>query len=423
MDSNFDWAHFESELLAAYRDQLRGVELGRGELVRLLAIEGMYADGDQLHLPNLCVDVVADGATDVPPRWSDRLSPADFTHLFYEDSDRLLEAQRLIEAEATRSTPQHFDAVEAEVVEVLVRVAQALSADVVASWPTTPGFFAFVWDEAGGHRLAQRTVPAELQEHVFARELEVERELAAILALPVSERAVALTARLSGYSYDEQQFAEDELASMGSAALPVLIDALDGAAGGSAALLIARIGTADELIVARLRELAGTGANTAAVFAIALGRLGDFEWLAEQPGDVAVWGTTAPLRAVICPNDDWGPLDYRPLESLLDRRGDQTLHAVNELMAHSGVQSGRSPDDVGEMVRGMASPYALVRRHAAMAAGDRYLGEDAGRRLVLALAGLLDDEDDAVALWAARALRYWKELGEPYRDRWTRVLG
>jgi hypothetical protein len=418
MDSDFDWARFESELLDAYRDQLQGVELDRGESVRLLAIEGMYADGDQIHLPNLCVDVVANGDTDVPPRWSDGIYPADFSHLFYEHPDRMQEAGRLIEAEATRSTPQHFDVVEAELYEVLVRVAMELFDDVVSSWPTTPGFFAFVWDEAGGYRLARRTVPAELHEYVFARELEVERELAAILALPVSDRAVALTACLDRYSWSTGVIARDELASIGPAALPALTDALDGATGGSAALLIARIGTDDVLIVARVRELADTGG----AFAIALGRLGDFEWLAEAPPDVAVWGITAPLGAIIGPDDDWGPLDYRPLESLLDRRGDETLEAVNELMSSAGSQGERSPSDVGEMLRGMTSPYAVVRRHAAVAAGDRYLGEDAGRRLVPALAGLLDDADDVVVRWAALALRGWRELGEPYRDRWSRVL-
>lgn len=153
--------------------------------------------------------------------------------------------------------------------------------------------------------------------------------------------------------------AQREILTLGELAIPALMDALDGPRGWTAASCLGVLGIPRPDVIAALR----LGADQM-WFAKALGFLGDLAWLAEQGGQIAVHGLTAPLLAVgwrlAPPSVQRRTLDLAALESWLDRAPDEDRAGID-----SALEPGRSYRDATE--RDLPALRAVVNgRHAVL---------------------------------------------------------
>lgn len=134
---------------------------------------------------------------------------------------------------------------------------------------------------------------------------------------------------------------------------------------------------------------AGRRAAGPAAFPALLGRPdlveAKLDWL---PQETVVAAMTAPYNGFRDDAVDPLPLDYHPLEGFLERHPtyEPTLAAYRRV----GTTSCQiRPYEVDEAIRGLASPYALVRYHAVDVLGNRRLGPRAGKRALPALADVM----------------------------------
>lgn len=404
----FDWPAFESslqdELLHAYRQTLEG-----GGPVYAIALHGIYRELDYVISLPIAAAALAEGA---PPgdeggfhgvRWN----PADWAHPDIALRQPTAEALRdAITREATRGSQAHFRRVEARYMRVIVRVTRRLRDALPRHVPVTDDFVAFVHDEDGGAALAARTIPKRRYEALFAPQVERAAERARVRAMPEAERAALLVDRLRGSAGREE--AGRELLAIGPAAVPALLAVVhDAEMGWDAARLLAGIGEATDAVIAALRARAAESRW----HAMALGALGDHEWLAAQPTAVAVQGLCAPLRRITGAR---GPLRYAPLEAYLDGAPDEVREAVEEVLEVGSGLGTITVDDLPEALRGLRSPHAVIRWHAAGALWDRGLGRRAGRLALPALVEALADPHPLVRRIAILSIEAWKADAAPH---------
>lgn len=102
------------------------------------------------------------------------------------------------------------------------------------------------------------------------------------------------------------------------------------------------------------------------------------------------------------------PLDYRPVERLLEKRNCQAL--VTKLF--SGPCEIK-PEDVDEALRGLKSKHAVIREHAVVVLGERNLAKQA-ERILPAIADLLLDRTANVRRLTIIALSRRKKGALPY---------
>jgi HEAT repeat protein len=171
-------------------------------------------------------------------------------------------------------------------------------------------------------------------------------------------------------------------------------------------MVLARLGIASPDVIATLRP------HAAGLWpAMALGRLGDIDWLLTQPLATAVRGLTAPYKAIT-----QGPrlvaLDYTTLERLLTELPAAVALAEKELSpGHSPVRAQRGDEEV--LLRGLSSSHRVVRWHAVSLCGLR----DLDPRVLPAVADRLDDEDATTRRLAVLTLRRWKDAAAPFASR------
>jgi hypothetical protein len=213
--------------------------------------------------------------------------------------------------------------------------------------------------------------------------------------------------------------AQRELVSIGAPAVDALVAALGQRKDGwTAAKVLGEIGVSRPDVIAALRSYAGRSFW----HAMALGMLGDHEWLAAQPPAVAVPGLTARLRA-ITQGGPPRPIDYRPLEAYLAGRGAGARAQVEKTLEPGSSYVQPRKEDVDEALRGLGSEHAVVRWHAAALLGDRGLGAAAGKRIVPALAALLADPHRLVRRLAVLSLADWREAARPYQRQMAALRG
>jgi len=414
VSQTFDWSAFEQNLFDMLLAGVgRTASLHPDEPFYALALHHVYRERDgRLLLPLLALALESGS----PPRAGDgfsgsRLSPWDFSHpevgLSEEEEWRAFELA--LTAEATRSNVAHWDAVESRYFQVLVDVARRLRDAAPDRLTVTADFVAFVHDLdlAHGVELARRTIPEERFTELFATELALAAEKAALAERPAAEQARVLVSRFGCYEGITSKMAQRGLLALGEAAIEALVEALPGTHGWTAAKVLGQIGALDPAAVAALRE----GAAQSLWHAMALGMLGDHDWLVEQQPVTAVRGLCAPLKAIT--EGRPRPLDYGPLEGYLKRAPRARPLAEAELEPGSSYVTIRS-GDVAEACRGMASDEPVVRWHAASVARARELGDAAGALLVPALAERLSDAHPIVRRLALLSLGSWKEAAEPY---------
>jgi len=414
MAGAFDWKSFEGELYEELRHALASAgRKHRAERFHAVALHGVDRELDGLlSLPLLGAALEA-GAP--PPDdqgfWGARYNPADWQLPEIDLRKRpALRLERALTAEATRGSQIHWRKVEARYFKVLVRLTRRLR-DEAPSLLTTSGNFVVFWhDEEGGPDLAARTIPRALYERLFARQVDDARKRRAAAEMPAGERSAFLVTRFGVYEGVTSEDAQRELLALGEAALPALTGTLtDPKHAWTAAKVIGQIGIATPEIIEALRAR-----GDELWFAMALGMLGDHDWLASRSPAVAAQGLCARLKAITAGGPP-RPLDYAPLERYLDAAGEGARARVEEELEPGSSYAAISGDDVDEALRGLDSPHAVVRWHAASTLGHRGLGAAAGKRILPALARLLTDPHPVVRRLAVLSISYWKAAARPYR--------
>jgi hypothetical protein len=420
--SPFDWTAFEAELHDELALALADVGRARPEArFYAVALHGLYRELDGLlSLPHLAAAI--DGALPASEGfWSAYWSPGDWelSEIDLRPAPAL-RLERALTREANRDTQAHWRDVEARYLELLVRVAVRLRDRAPSLLSTTDDFVLFINDEALGPDFAARTMPPALVARFFAPDVARTREHERVVALPVAERVSFLVTRLVRYDGRpdavSEEAARNELVAIGEPALDALLPVLGHPKHGwSAAIIIGKIGVSRPDVLAALRKRAPKSLWHAS----ALGMLGDYDWLASQPDFVVGHGFTATLRA-ICQGRP-RPLDYRPLERFLDGASATATARVEEELAPGKSYVEAQTADVPEALRGLASPHAVIRWHAASLLGERGLGARVGKTVLPALAATLSDGNEIVRRLAVLAIGDWKAAAKPYREAIARL--
>lgn len=406
----FDWKHFERELLEELRAALkRFAKQHRKEHFYAVAIFGVYRELDGLlSLPTLGASTIEEGPEPEAPSsfWSARFNPADWPHELELNRKTALRLEKQLTAEATSGTVAHWRSVERRYFEVLTRITAALRPDALEFLTCTDDFVCFWHDEEGGLELARKTISQTLANRLFARESSQKKERQKLAKQSPDARAAFLVTRFGQFEGVTSEQAQRELLTMGESALDALIDALaDKEHGWTAAKVLGQIGIATPEVIAALRKR-----GEELWFAMALGMLGDIAWLSKQAPATAVYGLTAPLKAITAGGPP-RPLDYAPLETWLTKNP-KARSRIEQELAPGRSYVDIQKRDVDEAIRGLSSRFAVVRWHAASVLGDRQLGS--GAKVLPALAGVLSDKHALVRRLAVLSLSYWKAAARPY---------
>jgi hypothetical protein len=446
-----DWQAFEQTLLddalALVLPVLQAHPL-RGD-VYAVALAGLYREHDgPIHLPAVAMNSEAALAhADEDPEsegtlYSLRWNPADWCWPdMASGSAAMAAAEAALAAEARGGDVARWEATDRRCIDALVRVCQrlrdALHASAVAD-RLTRGFAVLLHEDSDeGIAMALRCLGDEAFARLLPGHAADLAEAARVAALPDAERLRYHLACLAhqpapelGLTREQAQrhgeAAQRALRAFGTTAIPALLPLLVRTETRcEAARLLGEIGKATPEVVAALRaqvlqavprsslrHLAQAGRN---ICAGALAHLGDSAWLLQQAragtlGDECVaQGLSSPYGAFRDRGTDPLPLDYRPVESLPAVRP-ALLPLVEQWLRPGKGTCTLRPHEVDEALRGLQSPLAVVRQHAAMALGDRALGAQAGARTVPALAhAVAHDPDETVRYLAVLGLSYWKQ--------------
>lgn len=404
-----------------------------GEQFYAAAFHGMYRELDgPIYLPSLCANSVGAREGDEPSGdfWSAEWNPADWRWDEIQFSSAALDAAADAACEITRNdTREGWLLAQQECIDMLVSAARKVRAALGDAPQLTPDFVLFLHDEENSLELACRCIGDAAFHSLFPKEALAQRERMRVAALPAEERVSWLVGRLGrfdGQPVDAEE-AEKWLIDIGAPAVPALIEQLArprGRFGCEAARMLGRIGLATPEVLAALRSklLAPADKPTHAWCAATLAYLDDsgwlFERLAEWRGEpdraaVAIRGLCAPYSSFRDPTPV--TLDYRPLETLLSGPATEVAVVHEKLRPGSSYCTLRAAE-IDEALRGLASPHALVRRHAASLLEERGLGAEAGGRILPALADRLAHDENADVRWqAVRGLMAWKRAALPWQ--------
>lgn len=405
------------------------------------AFHGVYRECDGIiALPSLAANTVsARGDEDraSPDFWDADWNPADWDHeLIDYESPALRAAAKAADSAARRGSRADWLQAEKDCFDMLAGASRKVREALGGAPRLTPDFVVFVHDEEYATALARRCLGDETFERTFTTEAAADRERARVAALPVAERVAFLIGRLDRFDGAiSAEEAAEQLCAIGAPAVPALLERMRHGKGKDrndhawrGARLLGRIGTAtpevlDALKTQMVKSRDEPGRHWAAR---ALAYLGLSDWLLSQLAQADGTGTGAPsdtaraaIEGLCAPYSAFRdrtplPLDYRPLEALL-AGPPATVGAALEILRPGSSYCELRPGEVDEALRGLGSPRAFVRRHAASLCWERGLGTEAGQRLLPALAERLANDDNADVRWeAARSIGAWKHEGQPW---------
>jgi hypothetical protein len=421
----FDWAGLERTLTDGAAAHIRSILAEHpDEHWYAAAFDRVYRETDGVvGLPNLgvtTVEAVAD--TPVHGWWN----PADWEH--YEDCWLDEEQWRYwglaLTDEACRSTVRHWEATFRRYLTTLVRVCKGTRKALRDKGSTGPDFVVLFLDDEHHDELIRRVLAPRELARVFPALDGKAAEYARVDALPPADRAAYHASRLVAWEpgpVDAEQ-AEAALRALGTVAFPALTPLLDKRGHAwRAAKLLAEIGQPDDAVIAALdRALARHKGPDRMWVAIALARLGRLDLVLDRadrlPDDVVVSAVAGPYTSFRDHAVSAAPLDYRPLEDVLERRPGYGPALAEELRPGRGYCEIRA-GEVDEAVRGLGSRHVVVRRHAVSVLGDRTLGAAVGRRVLpLLVERVSRDPDAAVRRIAIVSLMFWRRASLGYAD-------
>lgn len=412
-----DWQQLEDECFAAARREILVVlRKNPRDTFHVAAIHDSYRELDgRIWLPCLALDSVQklrkrQGSDNLaydyaPPNW--RWS---FVNLKSKRLNTLVEA---LQAEANRSTQNHWRRTEKRFLSTMVRVAKRLYAALNDHPHTTEDFLVFFDDKCGNLEIIRKCLPRALFLKHFGEKCAPQQCLAGRTSLPIAEK-------MRAYLEDYEKW-EAEIMKPGEQTIDGLIANLkDDEVGWVAARHLGRMANSSSKVIRALRREVRRCSDGAMWSALALGMLGDAKHLLKLVDDKAtrdnaVAGLTAPLKA--CANESIKPipLDYHPLECLFTRKSAACAAIVNEEIGPGSALREITATDIDEALRGLRSRHLAIRQHAVCILGDRSLGKQAAKKVLPALVEMLKDPHPNVRRLAILSIACWKAAAGPYR--------
>jgi hypothetical protein len=383
----FDWKGLEAAAVAHVVSAVRQVrEAHPSETLYGAMFHAFYGDGEVLYWPSMTIGTEESLASAVAaynarraeggkPDEGDhgmRWSGPDLHHLFPPMEEQDGWEARCAEAAKARKTFREWEKVYDRFLRCFPRAAKQARAQLIREGLVGKDFIAVATDE-DGDLVPLSLTKAQLLKH-FPQYDRAERERARLAALPLAERIAevapqAVHAAPFGPLIGEY---EDLLRALGEAAVPALLEVVAGRSPGQgflAIMLLAEINHAAPEVVAAL-EAAMTNpefdGSTRAWAATALARLDRMDLISRHmpslPDGVAARGLAGPYRSF----RDRGkhrPLDYRPLEEVLDLHPDIAPAVAEELKPGRGYCTIEA-DEVAGARYGAESRWEFIRQHA-----------------------------------------------------------
>lgn len=409
-----NWKQFETDLIDKSLIAIRTVMNKKSEAFYAVAFHEFYAEtGEIIARPWLAANTEEQLNGNEDSRWS---SPDwKWKNIRYADAI-LKKLHRAIEKEAATGDEKYWNSIYARYVQAFVHVVKKLSAELRKHPRAEKDFGAFVFTEDDGNddevAVLQRCVtPAKFKKlfpHLHAA-VESGNKLA----------TSSLDDQLTSYRQDIYHY-EKQILSLGDAAIPMLIDILkDKEQAWAAAGILGTLGIPDSRAIKALRSRAKSGDPLSVHDTAALALLGDVDYLlklAKSPKTAApaIDGISSLTSCLASNCRREIPLDYRPIECLLD---DPTLNKSAAKRLNAGTPIAIAATDIDEALRGLESRHKAIRYHAANLLGERMLGKKAGERILPALALLLQDTDPGVRRITIVALSYWKKAARPWAEQ------
>ncbi|KJK03341.1 hypothetical protein UB43_02210 [Pseudomonas sp. 21] len=380
----FDWKALENAAVDHVVSAVRRIrQTHPDEAVYGAMFHEFYGDGSVLYWPMVTIgteEVLARAAADYGDdgedlRWSGPdLSQCAEDHGFEPGDEQDQWATRCAEfAQATaEGSFSAWEAVHERFLHCFPRAARRARAQLLKEGLVDKRFIAVATDEAGD-LVPLSLTRAQLLRH-FPMYDEAERERARIAALPLEEQVAEVVAQAVRAVPPGPLLGEyDALArTLGEAAVPALLDVVAGRSAGEAwqaSMLLAEINHSTPEVIGTLEAtLRNTEANESerAWAASALARLDRMDLIAAHlsvlPTEVAARGLSAPYRSF----RDRGkhhPLDYRPLETVLEQHPD-IAPAVAEALAPGCGFCTLEAAEVVAAQQGLNSKWAFIREHA-----------------------------------------------------------
>lgn len=325
-----------------------------------------------------------------------------------------------LQIEANRSTQAHWLRTEKRFVATIVRIVKRLYKEFKNHPRASDDFFCFFADEHGGLDLLKKCLPKKLLMHHFGEAFEAEAEREATVSSPVADRFERFRETLWDF--------DDELVAMGAEAIDFALGELAAEnEPNTAARILGRIGIADSKVISVLRDEVLNSRRSAGSSAQALAMLGESDWLfaqtdSEETRANAIGGLVTRLRIGGNQGAEPVPLDYRPLEKILQKRCPKCDVIAAEELKPGSSYVDITKEDADEAVRGMQSEFVTIRQHAVCVAGERKLGAAAGKKLLPAIVERFGDEVPNVRRLAILALSYWKAAARPYHEEARKLI-
>lgn len=414
--ARMDWAGLERDLIARMVEAITAVVAAHpDEHFYAAGVDGVYADGTAISMPVLSANTEESLAASYGDPDELRWRPADWA--YYLDAalgeGPFPQWEEQLRELAAEWTMEQFEAAVDRLLRVLVRAARKTRKELLAAGVVDKNFVVIVRDDDFDERCVKACLSkAQVQKYFPQYDAQaVERER--LRRLPEADRMTALVELLVG---DDGPIgsaeAEEHLRAAGVAAVPALLPLLrEPGKAWQAARMLGSIAGGDpptEVLVAlevALRQLP-PGSSDQLWAARALAALGRLDVVLRQANELPV---EAIVAAVEAPYSSWRdeatsplPLNYRPLEEFLAANPE---HEASLRQAVVGSHFPITADEGEEALRGLGSPHATVRRHAASALGDVKGGTAPGARQALS-ATVADDPDPVVRRLALLSLSW-----------------
>ena len=406
-----DWKALEARLVDTARATLDDWLARGASPLYAVAFHGSYREEERmLGLPSLAANSLAALAAD-HPGWKDegfvgiKWNPSDWRWDREADDAGLADLDAALQAEANGKGPDHWHKTEKRFIATVVRAAKALAKQFAKDPRVERDFVVFFHDEDGGAELASASIPKARFLRLFPEQDATERLRREVATRPMPDQVRYYLGRLDSYDGINTEEAQAWLTAHGDAAAPALAEHLRARPDDwQAARLLGATGITRPESVAALRHalLQGTDASARAWSARALGYLGDFDWLLEKAampalGRFAAEGCCANLCAFRDDNAHPLPLNYTPVETLLERHPKLRTAVEGDILKPGSGYCHIGDDEVAEACRGLRSPHASVRRHAALVLDNTKLGRAQRAEAVEALRAARADADATVA--------------------------
>lgn len=415
-----DWKALENSLVDSARATLEALLADGVAPLYGAAFHASYREEERvIDLPSFAANSLAALDEDHPRRkqqgfWGVQWNPADWRWdwLLEEYGNAALNAlDEPLQAYANRAGPDAWQAAEQRFLRTVARAAKALNRIYARDPRVAKDFIVFFHDEYGGPELAAKSLSPRQFVHHFPEQDATEQERRRVATLAEDQQVSYYLNCLSRPQAIDGEEASRWLIGRGRSATAALVHTLqNGPQRWRAAMILGLAGVAEAAAIdaLRLQVVNGKDPSTRRWSASALGYLGDFDWLLAQAADaqlanLSVAGCCASLRAFRDQGAQRLVLDYRPLETLLQRYP-QCATEAEETIKPGSSYCTIDTSDIDEAVRGLTSEHVAIRRHAACVLNNRRLGK---RKLAAALAALqecLKDADPKVAYLAGLTL-------------------